>query len=43
MEKEDKSRPSSARMFEEVARKFEKRMKEVRHLDFVSVCLVSYG
>jgi len=43
VEKEDKSRPSSARMFEEVARKFEKRMKEVRHLDFVSVCLVSYG
>lgn len=30
MEKEDKSRPASARMFEEVARKFEKRMKEVR-------------
>jgi phosphatidylinositol 3-kinase len=29
VEREDKSRPNSARMFEEVARKFEKRMKEV--------------
>ncbi|GAA5828167.1 hypothetical protein JCM5353_007814 [Sporobolomyces roseus] len=30
VEKEDKSRPASARMFEEVARKFEKRMKELQ-------------
>ncbi|GAA5895415.1 phosphatidylinositol 3-kinase VPS34 [Sporobolomyces salmoneus] len=30
VEREDKSRPTSARMFEEVARKFEKRMKELQ-------------
>ena len=29
VEREDKSRPNSARMFEDVARKFERRMKEV--------------
>ncbi|GAA6023183.1 hypothetical protein JCM11491_003292 [Sporobolomyces phaffii] len=30
VEREDKSRPTSARMFEDVARKFEKRMKELQ-------------
>ncbi|GAA5956941.1 hypothetical protein JCM3765_006647 [Sporobolomyces pararoseus] len=30
VEREDKSRPNSARMFEDVARKFEKRMKELQ-------------
>ncbi|GAA6060356.1 hypothetical protein JCM10212_004540 [Sporobolomyces blumeae] len=30
VEKEDKSRPSSAKMFEDVARRFERRMKELQ-------------